>query len=173
MRITKSPTELGFRPTDAAQLLKALKRSTDKRTFRRVQAVLLIAQGYSFPEVAKIVAVSRQTIYNWVDLFLAQHQVSALYDSPPSGRPTLAKPITATRILRELQRNPLRLGYRATVWTLPLLAQRLSQLYHCAITPHTLRRRMKEIGLTCKRPRYVYEEKDPHRAQKKGLLSVD
>ncbi len=41
----------------------------------------------------------------------------------------------------------------------------------CSISARTLRRRMKEIGLRCKRPRYVYSEKEPHRAQKKGRLS--
>lgn len=38
------------------------------------------------------------------------------------------------------------------------------------ISPRTLRRRMREIGLRCKRPRYFYEEKDPHRAQKGAIV---
>lgn len=173
MRRTKSPVELGFRSSDASRLRKALKLAADKRTFRRLQAVLLVAQGHPFQDVAKIVCVSRQTVYDWVHLYLAQHQVTALDDTPRSGRPKVAKSITANRILRELRRNPLRLGYRATVWTVPLLAERLSQLYDCAISPYTLRRRMKDTGLGCKRPRYFYEEKDPHRAQKKGRLSAD
>jgi transposase len=171
MRRAKSPAELGFTHHDEPRLKRALKQAIDKRAFQRVQAVLLVAQGRAVSEVAEISGVSARTIYNWVEFYLDQHQITALADAPRSGRPLAAGRITAARILRELGRNPMRIGYRATSWTVKLLADHLSQLYQCAISTHTLRRRMKEIGLRCKRPRYFYEEKDPHRTQKKGRLS--
>jgi hypothetical protein len=43
-------------------------------------------------------------------------------------------------------------------------------MIRCSLGPWTLRRRMKQIGLVCKRPRYSYSEKDPHRAQKKAAI---
>jgi len=172
MRTAKSLAELGFNRYDATRLRKALKRVDDKRTFQRVQAVLLVAQGRTPTEVAEIAGVSQQTVYNWVSRYLEQHQVTALDEAPRSGRPLTAKRITGARILRELRRNPLRLGYPTTIWTVELLADRLGDLYQCTINPDTLRRRMKQIGLRCKRPRYFYEEKDPHQAQKKGRLSA-
>jgi Winged helix-turn helix len=79
-----------------------------------------------------------------------------------------APQITAAHILQHLQCNPLQLGYRTTVWSVQLLAAHLSRQYGCPISSYTLRRRMKAMGLRCKRPRYFYEEKAPHRAQKKG-----
>jgi len=172
MRRAKSPAELGFNGYDEQRLKKALKRAVDKRTFQRVQAVLLVARGQAIPEVALIAGVSLQTVYNWVSIYLASRQVVALQDAPRSGRPPTATPITSARLLREVRRNPLRLGYRTTVWTVPLLTRQLSRLYHCNFSSYTLRRRMKALGLRCKRPRYVYEEKEPHQAQKKGLLSA-
>lgn len=172
MRRAKSPAELGFNRYDKPRLKRALKQAVDKRTFQRVQAVLLVAEGHPINEVAEISKVSVQTVYNWVNRYLDRRQVVVLADAPRKGRPAVAKRITASRILRELRRHPLRLGYRTTVWTVKLLAAHLSQLYQCLIGPRTLRRRMKEIGLRCKRPRYFYEEKAPHRTQKKGLLSA-
>ena len=172
MRRARSPAEHGFNRYDEPRLKEALKRAADKRTFQRVQAVVLVAQGRTINEVGEIVGVTVQTVYNWVSLYLDQHQVGALEEAPRSGRPVIAKPITKARILRGLQRNPLRCGYRTTVWTVKLLAERLSQRYHCQLSPYTLRRRMTAIGLRCLRPRYCYEEKDPHRTQKKGRLSV-
>jgi transposase len=173
MRSAKSPAELGFHRSDLPRLKKALQATADKRTFQRVQAVLLVAQGRPMPEVAEIAGVSLQTVYNWSHRYLARHQVAALSGPPGSGRPPTAERVTAARILRELRRNPLRLGYRTTVWTVALLADRLSQLYQCPLSPDTLRRRMRRIGLRCKRPRYFYAEKEPHRAQKKGRLSAN
>lgn len=172
MRTPKSPAEFGFNRYDQQRLRKALKQVNDKRSFRRLQAVLLVAQGRTVNEAASITDVSLQTIYNWLDPYLKSHQVESLYDRERAGRPLVAKTITDARVLRELQRNPLRLGYGTTVWTVALLANHLTKRYGCSISPRTLRRRMKHIGLRCKRPRFFYSEKDPHRAQKKGPLSA-
>lgn len=171
MRRSRSAKELGFNRHDVARLKKGLKRAKDKRSFQRIQGVLLVAQERAVSEVAEISGVWVQTVYEWVDRYLAEHQIKALEDVPRSGRPLIAPKITTARIVRELRLNPLHLGYRTTVWTVQLLARHLSQRYQCEISPFTLRRRMKSLGLSCKRPRYFYEEKDPHRTQKKGLSS--
>ena len=168
MRIAKRPSELGLNQYDISRLTAALKRVTDARLFQRVQAVLWVAQGDTTSEVAELTGVSGQTLYNWLQRYLACHQVAALADAPRSGRPVTAPQITAARILQHLRSNPLELGYRTTVWSVTLLAAHLSRQYDCPLSPHTLRRRMKALGLRCKRPRYFYEEKAPHRAQKKG-----
>jgi transposase len=168
MRTAKRPSELGLHQYDIARLTTALQRVTDARLFQRVQAVLWVAQGDPISEVAELTGVSGQTIYNWLQRSLACHQVAALADAPRSGRPVTAPQITAAPILPHLHANPLELGYRTTVWSVKLLAAHLRRQYDCRISPPTLRRRMKALGLRCKRPRYFYEEKAPHRAQKKG-----
>jgi transposase len=62
----------------------------------------------------------------------------------------------------------MQLGYNSTGWTVALLADHLRHKYGSAITVRTLRRRMHDLGLRWKRPRYTYAAQDPHRAQKKG-----
>ena len=173
MRKTTSPAELGFAKQDLKRLATAMKHTTNARAYRRLQAVWLVAQGYPVAEVARLTVAPERSIYRWVEYYLHTHSVSALEHRQGAGRPEVASRITGARILRQLQRDPLQLGYNTTVWTVALLAHRLSQVYHSPITPPTLRRRMKEIGLVWKRPRYVFVTKDPHRAQKKGRLSGD
>jgi len=112
MRIAKRPSELGFNPYDVSRLTKALKRATDARLFQRIQAVLWVAQGETISEVVELTSVSGQTVYNWLQRYLACHQVAALADAPRSGRPVTAPQITATQILQHLHCNPLHLGYR-------------------------------------------------------------
>jgi transposase len=114
--------------------------------------------GYSIEEIAQITRQSGETVRRWL------HRFSSIV-------------FKTTKFnwfhLAELKRSPLRLGYRTNVWTVELLADRLHQQYGCEISPHTLRRRMRALGLRCKRPRYVYSEKEPHLPQKKGRLSVN
>jgi transposase len=171
MRKPLSPSELGFNARDRRRLSKGIDQAVQARVFRRLQAVLLVAEGRSFAETAEITGLSPRSVYYLVDRYLQSRQVESLQDRPRSGRPTAAPTITRERILRELRRSPLGLGYRTNVWTVETLAHHLSERYQCVVRPRTLRRRMKEAGLVCTRPRYFYSEKDPHRAQKKGPLS--
>jgi transposase len=171
MRKQKSPAEFGFDRYDKSRLRKALQKVSDKRTFLRLKAVLLIAQGMNITAVAKLLDKSFQIIYQWIDCYLINHQASSLFDVPKQGRPKAAQRITDKRILKEMERNPMHLGYNTNVWTVPLLAKHLGARFKCEIRPRTLYRRMKQMGLRCKRPIYFYSGKDPHRAQKKGRLS--
>ena len=169
MRKQRSPAEWGFTRFDRMRLQKALQAVSDKRIFLRLKAVMFCAEGMPVQAVAGLFDKSFQVVYRWVSLYLQQHNTQALVDAPRSGRPRSAPGISDKHILRELKRNPLKLGYNTTVWTVETLAQHLSYRYGYEIRPFTLYRRMKAIGLRSKRPRYVYSEKDRHRAQKKGI----
>jgi transposase len=137
-----------------------------------LQAVLLVARGFPVPEVAQISGATSDAVYHWLRLYLRTHDPDSLRDAPRSGRPPTARRITDARIVREFRRDPLRLGYNTTGWTVVLLAEHLGRKYGCPISARTLRRRMHDLDLRWKRPRYVYADKDPHRAQKKGGLSA-
>lgn len=145
-----------------------MAQTQDVRLFRRLQAVLLVCEGYGIVEASRLVGASRRAAYDWVRLYLQAHRPADLADDPRSGRPPAAARVSDARILREFQRDPLRLGYMATEWTAPLLAGHLSRKYGCELTAYTLRRRMAELGLAWKRPRHSYGQKDPHGPQKKG-----
>jgi transposase len=170
MRISKSPVELGLTRRDRLRLEKALLDASDARDFRRLQAVLLIAQGRPAGEVARIACASKRSVYGWLRRYLVGHRVDDLMEQPRSGRPVSAEVITDERIRHELHKDPVTLGYSTTTWTVKLLANHLSRTYDCEISEWTLRRRMRAADLRWKRPRYTFATKDPHRAQKKGRL---
>lgn len=140
----------------------------EARLLRRTLAVLLVAKGRSFAEAAEIAGLSLRSVYYLVQRYLRSHRSQDLADKPRSGRPVSVPELTRNRILWALRRSPLDLGYRTNVWTVETLAHYLNRRHGWSLSTGTLRRRMKQIGLVCKRPRYFYSERDPHRAQKKG-----
>jgi len=103
-------------------------------------------------------------------MYLRTHRPDSVHDASRSGRPRVARTITDARMVRELRRDPMRLGDNATGWTVSLLADRLQGRYGCALSARTRRRRLRDLDLRWKRPRYIYATKDPNRAQKKGGL---
>jgi len=98
--------------------------------------------------------------------------VEDLQDRPRQGRPAVAEVLTDARITREFKKDPLRLGYSSTDWTVELLARHLRRRYACAISARTLRRRMRHLGLRWKRTRHAYKNPAEHLPQKKGALSA-
>ena len=172
MRRAKTPKGRGFDRYDVRRLTHALARAADVRTYRRTQAVLLVARGGDVAEVARITGAGPWAVYAWVRRYVRTHRPDSLRDVPRSGRPPAARRITDARIVREWRRDPLRLGYNATGWTVALLAEHLGRKFGCPISARTLRRRLRRLGLRWKRPRYVYSGKEPHRAQKKGRSSA-
>ena len=172
MRRARTPRGWGFTAADRRRLRRALGQVADARSFRRVQAVLAVAQGQPVSQMLALTTVTRQSVYQWVRQYLRHHHVEDLQDVPRAGRPGTCRQINDRRIVREFEKDPMKLGYASTVWTTPLLAGHLRRRYECALSARTLRRRLKAIGLVWKRPRYTYSQKDPHRAAKKGALSA-
>lgn len=161
-----------FTHTDRRRLLRALETTRQARMYRRVEAVLCVAEGCSITESARRVRAARTSVERWVRRYLAARDPTALSDAPRAGRPRVAAQLTERRLAAALKRDPRTLGYRATTWTVALLARYCSERFACAISPRTLRRRLRECGYRWKRPRYLYSQRATHLAQKKGLSAV-
>src|SRR5215210_7894243 len=99
MRKQRSPAAFGFARYDKGRLKKALNEVADKRSFLRLKAVLLFAEGMDIPLVAKLLDKSVQILYRWIRLYVKNHRPSDLLDAPRSGRPVTAPEITDKRIL--------------------------------------------------------------------------
>jgi transposase len=171
MRTPKRSVDVELDGRDRRRLARALHEIGDSRTYRRTLAVLCIAQGLLVDEVAKLIGMSRRSIYRWIDRYGHGHRVDGLPDRARSGRPAAAAAISDRRIARELRHDPMKLGYQTTSWTVGLLAKHLTDRYDCPISARTLRRRLGQMGLSWKRPRYRYP-KAKNLPQKKGRLSV-
>jgi transposase len=157
-----------FTRADRRRLERALAAARKACEYRRLQATLLVAEGRSISEAARRVRVARLSVRRWVERYLQQRDVHALVDRPRCGRPRRATRLTPGRLAAAMARDPLRCGYLATTWTVPLLAHYLAQHDGIEVSQRTLRRRLHEAGWRWKRPRYVYSERAAHLAQKKG-----
>jgi transposase len=149
-------------------LAVALAGARQARPYRRLEALLLLAEGHSLSEAARRVHAARSTLRRWARRYLAKHDVDALRERARSGRPRVAGRLTRARLAAVLARDPRRCGYCATTWTVPLLAQHLRTRMGCAISARTLRRRLHESDYRWKRPRYVYRTRAEPVAPKKG-----
>ena len=156
---------------DRKRLAAALATAREARVYRRVEALLLVAEGQTVTEAARRCHVDRSSVHRWLRQYGAQRDATALVDRPRSGRPRQSSRLTPRRLAAVLARDPRRCGYLATSWTVPLLAHYLATHQGIVISARTRRRRLHEADYRWKRPRYVYAGRATHLAQKKGLWS--
>jgi transposase len=149
------PRACDFTGHDWRRLRQAMQQATSARLFRRLQAVLRVAEGESIAQAAQGAGVDRSTVHRWGERYRQRRRIEDLADVPSPGRPPQADEWEEALLAQVLAEDPQEHGLLATTWTVPLLTAPLGQAQGCAVSERTLRRRRHEYGWRWKRPRYV------------------
>lgn len=147
------------------RLERQLKQTHDVRVFQRTLAVLERAQGRSVADIARMLRVSRQSVYRWIERFGESFDPEALIDDDRPGRPRVWSEEYAEWLSAFLKRSPGELGYPAANWTVPLLQTALLVCTGDWFCARTIRRELERLEYVWKRPRYVLAP-DPEREKK-------
>jgi transposase len=137
----------------------------------RAQAILWLADGLSVEEVAGLMGVSRQTVYNWADRFLQRGGMDLrerLLDAPRSGRPPTAAGIIDPLIAQVIDEDPRRFGYHSAVWTAPLLMRHLKRAHEIEVSRRSIGPALDRLRIRWKRPRHQLSLRPDTWRQAKG-----
>jgi transposase len=157
---------LELTPEQRADLEQAASTARQTRSWKRYQALLLLADGQTMAQVSTALRCGQSTIYRWVALWREQG-VKHLAEGPHRGRAHRLD-ADAERLLQAwLGSDPQTHGHHATGWTAPLLLGELAAR-GWVVHEHTLRRTLKRLGYRWKRPQYVLGRPDPAYAEKRG-----
>ena len=77
-----------------------------------------------------------------------------MLDAPRSGRPPTALGIIDPLIEAVIEADPRDYGYRATVWTAPLLQRYLAEAHGIETSRKSVSRAIARLGIRWKRPRH-------------------
>jgi transposase len=149
------------------ELEKQLSRTHDARLYRRVLALLEIAQGRRVVDLSKLLRVTPRSIYDWMH-FYQTGGISRLFSdslSEERGRPTRWTQDLEEMLEVTLSYSPEQLGYSALNWTVPLLQQHFMQWKGERFSDATIRRELHYLGYVWKRPRYILTA-DPQTVKK-------
>ncbi len=164
---------IGFhlRPREYQDLEALAERSDDAVTVQRSHALLGLHEGLSAGEIADLLDMSRQTIYNWAKAFRSRDGwdlTQRLCDAPRSGRPVTALGIIDPLIDAVIEEDPRGHGYRSTVWTASLLQSYLEEVHAMATSRKSVSRALSRLGIRWKRPRHCLARRSQTWQQAKG-----
>ncbi len=144
-------------PVQMQQLEHQLVQTGDVRIYRRTLALLMWGRGSAVAEIATLLNVRRQSVYNWLASYLHSCDPACLRDAERSGRPARWTAQTEARLAELIVVAPDQLGYLAVNWTVPLLQGHLERDTHVHFSDDTIRRALHRLGYVWKRYRYVLD----------------
>jgi transposase len=153
------------------QLRDIVHKSPDGKLVRRAQMLLWLADGVGKTEVAKRMKISRQAIYELVWRFEQRHALQILErleDGDGRGRSPELRDAVKERLSTMLPTNPETFGYRTTCWTIPMLRTQLRVVLKRTMSDDTIRRALKDMDFSYKRPRFVLSRQSPTWRNAKG-----
>ncbi len=137
------------------RLERELSETRDARAYRRLLAVLQVGHGRSVGEVALELGVTRQSLYNWLSVFVEDGDPQVLFDGERAGRPTIWTEQLHNTLKKAMTKSPIDMGYAATGWTVPLLQRHLEEETGCKPSDSSVRRELDELGYAWKRSQYM------------------
>jgi len=161
----KCMSRLNLTSWQRRRLRRQLAEARDARLLRRTIAILEYDSGRPATEIARILGVTRQSVYHWVEASTEALDPTALEDAEGRGRPPLLDEDHEHLLEALLARSPQDLGYPNTSWTVPLLREALAIAAELRVSEDTLRRALRRLDYVWKRPRYDLEP-DPEREKK-------
>lgn len=156
---------------EAARLEDLLRKPSDARALKRVQALLWLHQGESVEVVAARLRVARQTVYNWGTRFQMRTDLTLdlrVADAARCGRPRTALEIIDPLLEQVLEMDPRELGYRSTIWTALLLQDYLSREHQVCVSTKSVNRALARLQISWKRPRHTLARRAWYWRQAKG-----
>jgi transposase len=150
----KTMSQLKLTSWQRRRLQRQLAEAQDARLFRRTLAVLEFDLGRSATDIARMLGVTRQSVYNWVEAYTQDHDPASLEDEQGRGRHRILDEDQEHSLEALLSMSPQDLGYPHVSWTVPLLQEVLETTTEQRMSKATVRRALGRLDYVWKRPRY-------------------
>ena len=125
----------------------------------RIQAIQLIAQGYTKREVANILQVTEASVYGWQKAY-QEGGLAALSTKVASGRKRLLSDEQMLRLARMLRLNPRQLELDFGLWTRKRVREIVFREFGIDYTEQNIGKLLKLLGFSPQRPVYQALQQD-------------
>jgi len=136
-----------------------IRRSPDSRYDHRLHGVLLVAQGMTCREVARLLGDAPRTVQLWVHRFEAEG-LAGLVEGERPGRPSRLRAEQLQALERILRGSPAEVGLGTHLWDGKTLAAYIEREYGVALSVRQCQRLFHKLGFRLRKPRPVIAQAD-------------
>src|SRR5215471_16948874 len=155
-----------FEPASAIiGLQQEIQRSEESRYDHRLHGVLLVAQGMTCPEVARLLGDAARSVEYWVHRYQLQG-LAGLTEGERSGRPPRLSAKQMEEVNRVLRNKPSDAGMRMNLWDGKTLSAWLQKTYGIELRVRQCQRLFRQLEFRLRKPRPLLAKADPARQKK-------
>lgn len=146
-------------------LQQEIQRSEESRYDHRLHGVLLVAQGMTCPEVARLLGDAPRSVEYWVHRYQAQG-LGGLAEGERPGRPRRLNEEQIAAINRVVRNKPSDAGMRVNLWDGKTLSAWIEKTYGIQLRVRQCQRLFRQLEFRLRKPRPVLAKADPGRQKK-------
>ena len=154
------PLQIANSPAIILGLQDEIRRSDESRYDHRLHGVLLVAQGMTCPEVARLLGDAPRSVEYWVTRF-EKEGLTGLLEGEKPGRPRRLSEKQMETVDRILRRSPREAGLGSNLWDGKTLSAWLEQKYHLRLGVRQCQRMFRQLGFRLRKPRPALAHADP------------
>ena len=151
--------------TSVLGLQQEIQRSEESRYDHRLHGVLLVAQGMTCPDVARLLGDRPRSVEYLVHRYQAQG-LAGLTEGERSGRPRRLNEKQIEAINRILRNKPSDAGMRVNLWDGKTLSAWIEKTYGIQLKVRQCQRLFRQLEFRLRKPRPVLAKADPARQKK-------
>lgn len=129
-----------------------IRRSEESRYDHRLHGVLLVAQGMTCPEVARLLGDAPRSVQYWLKRF-EQDGLAGLSEQERSGRPSSLSEKQLAVIDRALRKAPVAYGLSGNLWDGKTLSTFIEERYGISLGVRQCQRLFRQLGFRLRKPR--------------------
>ena len=142
-----------------------IQRSEEARYDHRLHGVLLVAQGTSCREVARLLGDAPRTVQYWVHRFEEQG-LAGLQEGERTGRPQRLSAKQMRAISRVLRQDARQAGMNVTMWDGKTLSSWITRQYGIQVGTRQCQRLFRKLDFRLLKPRPVIAKANPARQKR-------
>ena len=150
--------------TDPEEMVLALqdeiRRTEESRYDHRLHGVLLVAQGLSCREVARLLGDAPRTVAYWVRRF-EEEGLAGLAEGERPGRPRRLSKEQLEEVSGALRKSPVDFGLSVNLWDGKTLSEFVAKRWGITLGVRQSQRLFRQLGFRLRKPRPKIAHADP------------
>lgn len=137
-----------------------IRRSEEARYDHRLHGVLLVAEGLTCPEVARLLGDAPRTVEYWVNSF-EDKGLAGLREGERPGRPRRLSQERMEQIEAVLRQTPRKAGLGGNIWDGKTLAAWIEKQCGVSLGVRQCQRMFRQLGFRLRKPRPALAQANP------------
>jgi transposase len=136
-----------------------IRRSEESRYDHRLHGVLLVAQGMTCPEVARLLGDAPRSVQYWLKRF-EEDGLAGLSEKERSGRPRALSEKQLAVVDKVLRQAPVAHGLSGNLWDGKTLSAFIEKRFRISLGVRQCQRLFRQLGFRLRKPRPAIAQAD-------------